>query len=236
MREFITFLKVSCLTTKEERRKKKEQEIIKRIIKKCRKEYEIEKLRRNLMFFKGNSEIKKAILERWNQLYLPKVETAIKTTDKSFVQIVASSDMPEEGICVEKGAEYIEKNIIPSIKTVKEAKAAYAKFDSSPFRLILGAKWKELFLEKMETLQYATQFEEAFHDMHWTKGIEEYITRPEEDLGIYWAKDVAPLFISKWSTVCQNPEDIKILAKSVYESPIGFWVSGKYEKYAQKKN
>lgn len=171
----------------------------------------IEELRFALLFFDSIPDTKKIILERWNQLYLPNMGMAILGGDEEFIKVIISPDMPEEGSCVDKAIKYINKNIIPNIKTTNKASSLHCKFRHTPFRPLFDARWKELFLEKLNEAHQPEQFEEASENMYCTN-------------------ETASLLISKWGASCRNLEDIKKLIRFVEKSGIYLTVEEELNK------
>ena len=159
---------------------------------------EISDLRSNLLIFKGFPKITEAVIERWNELYLPVIQKAL-LSEEEFTSVVASKDMPYEGECFKIAQKHILQVIFPRIKTTKDAINFYFAYQASPFESIFNSKWKELCLEEMNQLLKPEEFEVAF-------------------ASLYWGGDVASTFISKWGRVCKNLEDIKTLVLKVYNS------------------
>ncbi|MCK9393288.1 hypothetical protein M0Q03_00585 [bacterium] len=183
------------------------EEITREIANKTKVEY----FRGDLVIFQGFPEIKDAILERWNQLYLPVIQEAIISGKENVIIAITSENMPISGVCVETALEYIQHSILPEIETTEGAKEIYFRCQGTPLEFVFKEKWRELCSEDMDLLFEPKEFEVAFKNL-------------------YWSKEIAPLFISNWATACRSLEEIKVMVLSLYNTGMYLTVEAVFQE------
>lgn len=166
---------------------------------------EAKKVYKNL-YFNNNLQKKSYVIEKWNNLYLPKLEEIIKNKNADqLLEAIISSDFPPSGKSQTKIIKALT-NFSVNFFTIMQLKKAHDSLGRSDVKNYIKHIWyKNSFLE----IERANNFEEL-------KNISNYICSEGETIDA---------LISKWLNFCFSVKEIKKIKdfyhnKNFYDSDI----------------
>lgn len=140
------------------------------------------------------------ILQKWNDLYLPVIESAAASWDVDvFLKAISSPFFPPEGKAYERAYEELNK-ILPKISKPEEIKVINKSFltPAPNFDGRVSKRWKELVMPGIEKASTVEEFDALFDNV--LEGSPEF-----------------ELLLSKWVGTCTTTKEIEDLGNKFFK-------------------